>query len=172
MSFLGRIRARQRVKSIAAGDFGYDLAALHLRLLVAMAAADDQLRAVEVEELAKFVEVVQVTPEERVRLQELLRMLVDAPPDVHELLATLIALEEGAAVAEILVNEISSIARVDDYIDHREEALLRLVCGAFGLPPRTLYTGVTRVPTADETAQLRDLVHTLVEALPPLERPA
>jgi tellurite resistance protein len=144
------------------GEYDYELAALHLQMLVAMAAADNELRAVEVEELAHFVERVQLPEADRPRLEKLLRMLIDAPPELEPMLRQLMLYDEGPRVAELFVSDIARLAHADDYIDHREEALLRMVCGAFGLPPRSLHGHETRAASDAETEELRQLVHSLV----------
>jgi tellurite resistance protein len=167
MSFLSNRRARIRAQSVARGTYDYELAALHLQLLVAMATADHELRAVEVERLAQFVGRVGVPERDRPRLEQLLCVLIDAPPKLETMLRQIIDCNEGKGVAEIFVTDLVAIAKSDDYVDHREETLLRMVCGAFGLPPETLHARAARPVTPDETEQLRSLVHAMVADVPP-----
>lgn len=162
MSFLSRHRERQRARAISKGEYDYELAALHLQMLVAMAAADNQLRASEIEELATFVERVQLPDADRPRLQDLLNLLIDAPPKLDELLRQLVMCSEGPRVAELFVEDLARLAHADDYIDHREEALLRMVCGAFGIAPRSLHGIDVRAASDVETEELRQLVHSMV----------
>lgn len=162
MSFLHRRRDRQRANAISKGEYDYDLAALHLQMLVAMASADNELRAIEVEELARFVERVKLPERDRPRLQDLLRLLIDSPPELDAMLRQLIEFDENPRVRELFVGDLARLAHADEYIDHREEALLRMVCGAFGLPPRSLHGDETRAASDAETEELRLLVRSLV----------
>ncbi|MCW2950132.1 MAG: hypothetical protein JWN41_1145, partial [Thermoleophilia bacterium] len=109
-----------------------------------------------------FVERVKVSDEDRARLDELLRLLIDAPPELDSMLRQLVEFDQGHGVAELLVADLASIAKVDANIDHREETLLRMVCGAFGIAPRTLHAREMRAATEVETEELRQLVHALV----------
>ncbi|MCW2959845.1 MAG: Tellurite resistance protein TerB [Thermoleophilia bacterium] len=160
MNFLARRRARQTAPS--GSTYAYELAALHLQLMVGMAAADEELRSVEVETLASFIDRSTLRDAELERLEELLRMLVAAPPPLEQLLEQLMQSRHRPKVAAQLVADLASVAHADDFVDPREETLLRLVCGALGVAPATLYQGTARAASDAETEQLRALVHSLV----------
>ena len=135
MGFLERRRTRQAL----GGSYGYELAALHLQLLVAMAAADHELRPCEIDELAQFIDRSHLDENDTARLDQLLRMLMGAPPEVEQLLEQLAPLRAQRKLATALVGDLERVACSDSRIDEREEALLQVVCTALGVRPRSLH---------------------------------
>lgn len=154
-------RLLPRVQGRAA-DHAYHVAALRLQLLVAMADADAALRTAELERVARSIDDSDLHTADIERLEQLLRMLLDAPPDLDAAVARIVEGAPSGPVAEALVRELVEVARVDGHVDLREERLLRLLCGALGLEPATLYAVAPRPLDRFELAQLDELLATAV----------
>jgi uncharacterized membrane protein YebE (DUF533 family) len=148
---------RQRATS-KGGEHEYQVAALRLQLLVAMAASDGKVQTVEVDRVAQTIDHAQLDEEHTKRLEQLLRMLLDAPPSLEQLVERITERNPKRHVAETLVRELVHVAKADDYLDDSEEALLRLVCGALRLEPSTLSGGRGPSLSARERAQLDGLL--------------
>jgi hypothetical protein len=85
--------------------------------------------------------------------------MLDSPPAIEQVIERIAEQSPSRAVAEALVRELVYMGRLDDVIDEREEAMLRLVCGAFGLKPITLHRDELGTPlTASERRQLDELL--------------
>lgn len=138
-----------------------ELAELHLRLLVAMAAADDTISDDEADQLRAFVER-SAPVHGRARLDALLGELLADTPDLQALLRDIVAQAHGTGLGEALVDDLALIAHADEDVDHREEALLRLVCGAFGIAPRSLHGSEGRAAGDVSAEELQRFVHALV----------
>jgi hypothetical protein len=133
-----------------------DVTAVQLRLLVAMAYADDRLGEVEAEQLVSFVERHAKSRRDHERLTLLLEELAAAPPRMDDVLEELVQYGDRRAMGARLIHELSELAGADDAIDHREEFLLDLVCETFGFAP------VSFQGEHDDTA---DALHELVARL-------
>jgi uncharacterized membrane protein YebE (DUF533 family) len=140
------------------GEHAYQVAALRLQLLVAMAASDGKVQTIEVDRVAQTIDDAALDEENTHRLEQLLRMLLNAPPSLEQLVERITEQAPKRQVAETLVRELVHVAKADDHLDDSEEALLRLVCGALRLEPSTLSGG--RGPSLDarERAQLDALL--------------
>ncbi len=128
-SFLERRRARQRGGD-AKRAYTFELAALHLELLVAMAAVDEEVRTIEVEEVLGFLDRARLGTDDQVKLDELARTAVAAPPDLNRLMGRLGKFAQKPALATLLVTDLSRVAAADARADPREVALLDHVCDA------------------------------------------
>lgn len=159
-SFLLRLIGR------STDSYEFELIALRLRLLTAMAAADDRITELEVDALHDFVERVAPSASDRARLDDMLDELFEAPPKLDEVLDDLAGHAEHHHLGQALVMELAHLAGTDDEIDHREEFLLDLVCDAFGLPLVPIDEG-GRVPDVDLEA-----VHRFVRKLARTKRAA
>ncbi len=135
-----------------------DVTAVQLRLLVAMAYADDRLGHVEAEQLEQFVDRHAKSRRDHARLTELLEELAAAPPSMDEVLEELVQYADRRALGARLIHELHELAGADDAIDHREEFLLDLVCETFGFAPVALHD------EQDDAAALHDLVSRLARA--------
>ena len=160
--FLQRRRARQR-EDMSGRTYTFELAALHLQLLVAMAAVDDQLRSIEVEEVGAFVDRASLPPADRARLELLVRTSIDAPPQLELLLEGLSSLARRPALAQLLVSDLARVAASDDHAHPRESDLLDLVCETLQLEPVTIkvepsvpLTAAPERPTGPRPARLVD----------------
>lgn len=157
MNPLRRILARSTTVD---PEHAYHAAALRLQLLVAMAAVDDKVQVSEMQLLADAVPGPPLADEPRSRLQDLLRMLVDAPPTIEDVITRIAAHAPKRAVAEQLARELVKVAGVDGHVDDREEELLRMVCGAMGIKPLTMRRHFSRERplTPREQARLDELL--------------
>lgn len=134
------------------------MAALRLQLLVAMAASDGRVQPVEIDPIAATLDEPGLDVEEAERLAQLLRMLLEAPPLLADVIDRIAVYTPGRAVAEAFVRELVQLAQADDRLDKREEELLRIVCGALGLEPSSVRGGRGRPLDAAERAQLAELL--------------
>ena len=125
-------------------EHAYNAAALRLQLLVAMAAADGRVQLGEMDLLADAVPGPPLDDESRRRLHQLLKMLIEAPPSLEDVVHKIREHAPRRAVAQQLVRELVKIAGSDGSIDDHEEELLRMVCGAMGIPPITMRRHATR----------------------------
>lgn len=141
----------------------FELAALRIHLVVGMAAADDEIHDDEVTELAELVSRCDVTAHQRRYLDQLLVALVASPPQLDELLRRLVERMDGTALAHELVDDLVAIAQVDGRIDPREEAMLRLVCGALEVDPVSLYEPHERAGGDASAQDLAGLVRSLLD---------
>lgn len=128
-SFLDRRRARQG-RGAASGSYTFELAALHLRLLVAMAAVDEEVRHVEVEEITAFIDRTTLPHADVERLETVTREALADPPRLESLLEGLEMLVRRPALAKVLVTDLARVAAADARADPREVVLLRYVCDA------------------------------------------
>jgi uncharacterized membrane protein YebE (DUF533 family) len=141
------------------GRHDYHLTALRLQLLVAMAASDGKVLPVEIDKIARVIDESRVDAESTERLEQLLRMLLNSPPTIEEVVERIADQSPKRKVAEAFVRELIYLGRLDDVIDEREEEMLRLVCGAFQLQPSTLHRDQRVQPlSARERAQLDELL--------------
>ncbi|MCW2949759.1 MAG: Tellurite resistance protein TerB [Thermoleophilia bacterium] len=124
-------------RSHAARDFAQ--AALQLRLLVAMAAADERISPPETVQIADFLDRVSRTDRDHRRLHNLFDQLLIAPPTIDSVLEDLAQSESSMTCATALVHELADVAFADSAIDHREDFLLELVCSVLGLEAPSLY---------------------------------
>jgi tellurite resistance protein len=132
--FLQRRRARQRDGGSARERaYTFDLAALHLRLLVAMAAVDEEVRHVEVEEVLGFIDRPSLGRDELARLEELARVSLAAPPQVESLLGELTRFARRPSIARAVVDDLARVAAADLREDPRETRMLESVCDALQL---------------------------------------
>lgn len=121
----------------------YDRAALQLNVLVAMAMADGRLQAIEYDRLVAIADRISSNAT-RERVNELLKLLLQAPPTEEDALRALLIAPGYKGLTRSLVEDIQSVARADDVVDPREERLLRLLSAVGGGVPLTLH------PTAAE----------------------
>lgn len=112
-----------------------DVTTVQLRLLVAMAYADDRLGDSEAEQLVRFVDRHATGRRDHERLMALLDELAASPPRMDDVLEELVQYGDRRAMGARLVHELSELAGADHAIDHREEFLLDLVCETFGFAP-------------------------------------
>ncbi|MCW2924124.1 MAG: Tellurite resistance protein TerB [Thermoleophilia bacterium] len=133
-SFLQRLTGRPT--SSGAAD-----AEVQLRVLVAMAAVDGRIEEVETDQIADFIDRAARSDREHRRLYALLDELLAAPPGIEALLVDLERHADARRVGARLAHELAHVAWSDHTVDHREEFLLDLVCGVFGLPPVELHAG-------------------------------
>lgn len=120
----------------------YDVAALQVRLLVAMAAVDDRISPSEVECIADFVDRVARSDRDHRRLVAQFEDLLAAPPAVDDVLEDASRRGDVPGLARRLVRELTEVAYADSAIDHREEFLLQLVGQVFGLASVSLYDAI------------------------------
>ena len=66
-TFFERRRARQ-ARGDAGRSYTFELAALHLQLLIAMAAVDDEIRSIEVDEILGFIDRTSLAHDDITRL--------------------------------------------------------------------------------------------------------
>ncbi len=116
-------------------DHDYYVAVLRLQLLVAMATADASVRLGEFEFLHDAVDGRGFDAEHQQRLDQLLRLLLETPPTVEDVVRRIAGRRPRRVVAEALVKELVHLAHDDGDIHVLEEELLRLVCGALGVKP-------------------------------------
>jgi uncharacterized tellurite resistance protein B-like protein len=143
-------------------EIAFELAALRLHLVVGMVAADDEMNVDEVKGLTEFVAGCATTDTQHRYLDQLLLALVASPPKLDDLLRRLIDRIDDPALAQLLVDDLVAIARLDDHIDPREEGMLRLVCGALGIDPVSLYEPHERAAGDASAADLARLVRALL----------
>lgn len=135
------------------------MAALRLQLLVAMAASDGKVQPVEVDKVARVIDESRLDAESTARLEQLLKIMLDSPPSIEQVIERISEQAPRRRIAEALVRELVYVGRLDDVIDDREEELLRLVCGAFRLEPTTMHRDRRGMPlTPGERAQLARLL--------------
>lgn len=141
-------------------DHAYNAAALRLQLLVAMAAVDDKVQMSEMQLLADAVPGPPLPEDLRSRLHSLLRILIDSPPAIEDVVGKIAAHGPKRAVAEQLARELVKVAGVDGHVDDREEELLRMVCAAMGIKPLTMRRHFSRERplTPREQARLDQLL--------------
>jgi len=141
----------------------YELAALRLHLAIGMAVADDELDEREEAGLCAFIAECDVDTHERVLLGGLLQRLINEPPSLEVLLRKLVNTIHDPAVAQLLLVDLATMARVDRRVDPREEGLLRLVCGALHIDPVSLYDDHERAASDATAADLARLVRMLLD---------
>ena len=153
------IRRKHRRATSADPQHDFYVAVLRLQLLVAMAAADDRLMMGEVEFLHEAIDGRGVDLEHQQRLDQLLRMLIDAPPSLEDVVKRIAGRRPRRHVAEALVKELVHLAHADGSIHHFEEELLRLVCGALGVRPITMRRKYARdVPLTEREQERLDAI--------------
>lgn len=136
-SFLDRRRARQRGGDVKRA-YTFELAALHVELLVAMAAVDDEVRTIEVEEVLEFLDRARLGTDDQAKLDQLVRAAVAAPPDLARLTGRLDRFSSKPALARLLVSDLSRVAAADARAEPREVALLDHVCDALQIERVTI----------------------------------
>ncbi|MBC7460281.1 MAG: TerB family tellurite resistance protein [Thermoleophilia bacterium] len=117
----------------------YDVAALQLRLLVAMAAVDERITTAEVDQVASFIDRVARNGRDHRRLMAALDELLSFPPSLDEVLDEAARRGDVPGLARTLVRELTEVAYADSTIDHREEFLLQLVGAVFQLDSVSLH---------------------------------
>jgi len=122
-----------------------------------MAAADEQLRAAEIDRLHRIAERLRPSSDTEHRLDGLLRILVTAPPTREDMVRRVIAWQDRSSLAMTLARDLASVARADDHLDEREEELLRLLTAAAGFAPATLHAEPAAALTGAEAAKLHRL---------------
>ncbi len=132
-SFFERRRARQGEDGSRGRTYTLELAILHMQLLVAMAAVDEQVRHVEVEEVLAFIDRPSLRREDLERLELIAKSAIASPPSLEPLLAQLSKLASKPAVARLVVDDLAKVAAADSREDTRETELLGTVCDALGL---------------------------------------
>ncbi|MCW2921141.1 MAG: Tellurite resistance protein TerB [Thermoleophilia bacterium] len=142
-SFIDRRRARQG-GSAAKRAYTFELAALHLELLVAMAAVDEQVHSIEVEEVLDFLDRARLGEEDEARLEQLARAAIAAPPHLDKLIARIGAFVAKPGLATLLVADLARVAAADARADPREVALMEQVCAALNVDAVAI-----RVPDPD-----------------------
>lgn len=141
----------------------FELAALRLHLVVGMAAADGEIHDSEVTGLAEVVQRCDVSDAQRRYLEQLLLALTANPPELDQLLRSLVDRIDRPDLGRLLVDDLVVIAQMDDRIDPREEGLLRLVCGALEIEPVSLYEPHERAGGDASAAELAALVRSLLD---------
>lgn len=141
----------------------FELAALRLHLVVGMAAADGEIHDSEVTGLADFVSRCDVGEAQRRYLDQLLLALIASPPQLEDLLRSLVDRIDQPELGQMLVDDLVVIAQSDERIDPREEGMLRLVCGALELEPVSLYEPHERAGGDASAAELAQLVRSLLD---------
>ncbi|MCW2921635.1 MAG: Tellurite resistance protein TerB [Thermoleophilia bacterium] len=136
-----------------------DVTTVQLRLLVAMAFADDRLGDSEAEQLVHFVDRHSKGRRDYERLMALLDELAASPPRIDDVLEELVQYADRRTMGARLVHELSELAGADHAIDHREEFLLDLVCETFGFAPVAFHD-----EHDEAAAALHDLVARLARA--------
>lgn len=132
---LGRRRGRQDSGTGGAGRRGYryELAVLHLELLVAMAVADDQLRPAEVDAVLGFIDRAALASADSARLERHARHVLQHPPRLEVLLARLEPVAQDRTLAARLVRDLAQVATADAHTDLRECRALDAACDALGI---------------------------------------
>ena len=143
-------------------DDSFELAALRLHLAVGMAAADGAVHAEERRELESFVASLDVNVGQRAQLTSMLEALLVTPAPLDELLRSLVQRVSSPELAQLLIDDLVRIAGVDDRIDPREEALLRMVCGALEVDPVSLFDDQSRSASDASAADLARLVRDML----------
>lgn len=101
-----------------------------MRLLVAMAAVDEQVRHVEVEEVLSFIDRPSLVHADQERLEQLTKAAITNPPELAPLLEQLSIVASKPAVARLVVDDLVKVAASDSRTDPREVELLETVCEA------------------------------------------
>lgn len=153
-----RDRLQRLIDHVRTGPDAHD-SALQLRMLVAMAYADDRLGEQELEQLEDFVSRVARGRRDHERLGALLEEYAAAPPSIDEVLDELMRVADRRALGARLVHELTELAGADHAFDHREGVLLDLVCETFGFEPVAFDD-----EDDDASAVLNELVYRLARA--------
>lgn len=156
-----RFLTRMRGAPAPEPEHEYQVAALRMQLLVAMAASDGGVQPVEIDAVARVIDDSSFDEATSERLEQLLRILLEAPPHIEQVVGRIVEQAPNARVAEQLVQELVQLASVDDRLDEREEALLRLLCGAMQLEPSSLHRGRRAPLDARERAELDALLESV-----------
>jgi uncharacterized tellurite resistance protein B-like protein len=157
-NFLRRRRARQAGgRSSRAHAYTLELAALHLQLLVAMAAVDEEVRQVEVEEVLAFIDRPSLNEDDLAKLEQLARTALAAPPSFDALAAELSKFATRPATARLVVDDLARVAAADQREDPRETRMLDAVCDALSLERMSIriepsMTGATSGPGRSDPA--------------------
>ena len=147
-------------------EHDYYIAVLRLQLLVAMAAIDDRVRMGEVEFLHEAIDGRGFDKEHQQRLDQLLRLMLEAPPSVEDVVRRIAGRRPRRVVAETLVRELVHLAHDDGEVHVLEEEMLRLVCGALGVKPISMRRKFAReVPlTPREQERLDEILRSATTA--------
>jgi len=130
---LHRRRDRQKATGSTSRAYTFELASLHLQLLIAMAAVDEQLRSVEVDEVDRFLEFLALPAKDIERLNVIVQRGLAAPPSLETLLGGLANIAKKPALANALVADLARVAGADDRADEREIVMLGHVCTALNV---------------------------------------
>ena len=128
--FLERRRARQGGDSPRSRAYTFELAALHVQLLVAMAAVDEQVVTSEVDEVLAVLDRTSLDAKQVARLEQLARASLAQPPQLDALMAQLQKIAGRHAVARMVVDDLARVAAADSREDPRETRMLDEVCDA------------------------------------------
>ncbi|MCW2926797.1 MAG: Tellurite resistance protein TerB [Thermoleophilia bacterium] len=174
-SFMHRRRSRQRVDEVQEQRWTYDLVALHVQLLMAMASVDGRVVRSELEAVDRVVERAPLPADQRRALQDLVLRLVSRTPPLEDLLEPLTVFRDEPTLARALVTDLVRVAAVDLVADPREQALLQRVCDFLGVDPitipaqrpETVERPVNRAPSGIDRVsaeRMRDAVRRSLEA--------
>lgn len=151
-SLFERRRAR-RERGDANRPYTFELAALHLELLIAMAAVDGDICAIEVDNVLGFIDRTSLVEDDRRRLEELASVGIQRPPRLDVLGRQLSSFAGRPALARRMAEDLAKVAAADKRADPREETLLRFVCDSLNVPHVPIRiigeatdVGATRVP--------------------------
>lgn len=139
-----------------------EITTLRLHLMVAMAAADDQLHPDEIQTLDEFINQAKLNDLERTFLNNQLTSLLAEPPNLEDLLRRLVYELANSPLAQRLVDDLITVAKSDGSVDPREEGMLRLVCGALEIEPNSLYEESDRAAHDASAKDLAQLVRGLL----------
>jgi hypothetical protein len=130
---LGRRRSRQHAAGRRPGAYSYDLASLHIELLVAMAAVDGEIRSAEVDEVLGFIDRTSLDHDDIERLERHVRVVIAKPPELRDLNLHLSRFAGKSSLTRRIVNDLANVAAADAKADPRETRLLEFVCDALGV---------------------------------------
>lgn len=112
---------------------------LSLRVLAAIAKADESIKISELEGIDLYIECHRKRSSlSEPELQARFRLLINEPLDQAQLLHEILTDTKKQKVIARLVTDMRKIAVVDNEISGREEALFRLISAASGLEPGSI----------------------------------
>lgn len=133
-SLLSLRRRRQAKAEARSRAYTLELAILHVQLMAAMAAVDEQVRHSEVEEILAFIDRPSLSHDDLTQLEAAARAALASPPPLEPLLAQLHRLSSKPAVARQVAEDLARVAAADAREDHRETSLLGTICDALRVP--------------------------------------
>ena len=135
----------------------FELALLRLHLVVAIGAADGRLDGDERRAITGLVDSWELTPADLESLRRRLRRLLREPPALESLLRRIV-LRASGDLGEVIVGDLYDIAHADGEVDPREENMLRMVCGALRIEPRSLHDPERRARPDVSAEELAEVV--------------